>query len=126
MNEIKYFEVNGDKFPALFDLNVVAELQDEYGSISEWNAHCFPNGAEPRLKPLIHAFQLSINEGYDAIGSDKKITKSEVGRILTEMTLAKAAANMQQMVIDSTKNGSEEKNATSPTTESPQNSTLTG
>lgn len=126
MNEVKYFDVNNEKIPALFDLNVVAELQDDYGSLTEWNEKCFPEGEEPRLKPLIHAFELAFNEGYDAIGSDKRVSRVEAGRIVTQMSLEEAAKNMQGMVVDSTKSGTEEKNAQSPTAESPQDSTLNG
>ncbi len=126
MNEVKFFEVKDQKIPALFDLNVVAELQEKYGSLSEWNAKCFPKGSEPRLKPLIHAFELAINEGYDAIGSDKRVSNAEAGRIVTAMTIDKAAAKIQQLVVDSTKSGDEEKNAPSPTTENPPELTLNG
>lgn len=126
MNEVKFLDVKGEKIPALFDLNVVAELQEKYGSLSEWNAKCFPEGSEPRLKPLIHAFELSINEGYDAIGSDKRVTNAEAGRIVTAMTIDKAAARIKQLVVDSTKSGDGEKNAPSPTTENQPDSISNG
>lgn len=126
MNEVKFFEVKDNKIPALFDLNVVAELQETYGSLSEWNAKCFPEGSEPRLKPLIHAFELAINEGYDATGSDKRVSKQEAGRIVTAMTIEKAAAKIKQLVVDSTKSGEKGKNAPSPTAESPSESTSNG
>ena len=126
MNEVKFFEVKGEKIPALFDLNVVAELQEKYGSLTEWNAKCFPTGSEPRLKPLIHAFELAINEGYDAIGSDKRVTKAEAGRIVTAMTIDKAAAKIKQLVVESTKTGDNEKNAPSPMTENQPDSISNG
>ena len=126
MNEVKFFDVKDKKIPALFDLNVVAELQEKYGSLSEWNAKCFPEGSEPRLKPLIHAFELAINEGYDAIGSDERVSNQEAGRIVTAMTIEKAAAKIKQLVVDSTKSGEEGKNAPSPTAENPPASTLNG
>lgn len=126
MNEVKFFEVKGEKIPALLDLNVVAELQEKYGSISEWNAKCFPNKAEPRLKTLIHTFELVFNEGYDAIGSDKRVTNAEAGRIVTAMTVDKAAATIKQLVVESTKSGDGEKNAPSPTTENQPESTSNG
>lgn len=126
MNQVKYIEVGLQKIPALFDLNVAAELQEKYGSITEWNDACFPQGKEPRLKPLIDAYTYAINEGYEATGQDERVSEKTVGRILTELTLSKAAKDMQQMVIDSTKSGNEEKNAHSPVTENLQNSTLTG
>lgn len=126
MDQVKYLELGERKIPALFDLNVVAELQEKYGSLTDWNNACFPQGKEPRLKPLICAYTLAINEGYEITNQPTRLSEKEVGRILTELTLSKAAAKMQQMVVDSTKSGNEEKNAPSPMTENPQNSTSTG
>ena len=126
MNEVKFFDVKDKKIPALFDLNVVAELQEKYDSLSEWNAKCFPEGSEPRLKPLIHAFELAINEGYDAIGSEERVSNQQAGRIVTAMTIEKAAAKIKQLVVDSTKSGEEGKNAPSPTAENPPASTSNG
>ena len=70
--------------------------------------------AEPDAKAVIFGFTEMLNEGIDIEneenGTDlKPFTQKQVGRMITEIGLAKATEKLNKTVIESTKN--EEKNA---------------
>lgn len=113
-------DVNGkitykDKEYALvFNLNVMENIQEEYGSLDEWGA--LTDGSktgEPNAKAVIYGFTQMLNEGIDIANEengtdDKPLTLKQVGRMITEVGLMNATQVMNETVVESTK--SAEKN----------------
>lgn len=100
----------------VFNLNVMEEIQEEYGSIDKWGALTdgSENAGEPNAKAVIFGLTAMINEGIDIEneenGTDiQPLTKKQVGRIVTEVGLAEALKSLNETVVESTK--SDEKNA---------------
>ena len=111
-------DVNGkiqyrDKeYSFVFNLNVMEEIQEEYGSIEEWGN--LTSGAEPNVKALIFGFSAMLNEGIDIEneenGTDiKTLSLKQVGRIITEVGFQNVTEKVKDTVIESTQ--SNEKNA---------------
>ena len=112
-------DVNGtiklrDKeYPMIFNLNVMEEIQKEYGTLDKWANLTDGKNGEPDAKAVIFGFTTMINEGIDIANDDKKekepfLTHKQVGRILTEYGLAEATKQLNDTVIASTQ--STEKN----------------
>ena len=107
-------------YKLIFNLNVMEIIQEEYGSIDKWgdltDGKLDKSGnvqAEPNAKAVIFGFWAMLNEGIDIMNEengtdDKPLTLKQVGRLITDYGMAKATAEMNQAVIESTK--SEEKN----------------
>ena len=104
-NDIEY---RGNKYSLVFTLNVMEEIQKEYGTLDKWGALTDGRNDEPNAKAVIFGFACMINEGIDIEneenGTDiKPLTHKQVGRILTEIGLQYATKKMQETVIESTK-----------------------
>ena len=104
---------NGKDYLIVFNLNVMQEIQEKYATIQKW-ADLTDNVDEPNAKAVIDGFTSMINEGIDIDnernGTDvKPLTQKQVGRMITEIGLAKSAEALQNTVIESTQ--SAEKNA---------------
>lgn len=99
------------EYTAVFNLNVMEVLQEEYGSVTAWAE--LTSGEEPSAKAVIFGFTEMLNEGIDIENEDngtdiKHLTQKQVGRMLTEVGLQRMTQLMQDTVIESTK--SAEKN----------------
>jgi hypothetical protein len=97
-----------------FNLNVMEEIQDKYGSIDKWAelTDGSENG-EPNVKAVIFGLTSMINEGIEIENEEngtkeKKLTSKQVGRIITEVGLKEALKELNSTVTESTK--SDEKN----------------
>lgn len=95
-DKLDYIEVSEEeRYPIAFNLNVNAELQRRYGSMSEWSERIFPTSDEDEekeadLSVLIETCAIMINEGIDIEeASGKMITEKEAGRILSKIGTAK-------------------------------------
>ena len=95
-DKLDYIEVSEEeKYPIAFNLNVNAELQRRYGSMSAWSERIFPTSDEDEekeadLSVLIETCAIMINEGIDIEeASGKMITEKEAGRILSKIGTAK-------------------------------------
>ena len=121
MKEVsKKFSVNGKEYELVFNLNVMEEIQDEYGTLDKWGALTdgkSKNGEEPDIKALIFGVTAMLNEAIDIANEkiDDKLfkqpflTKKQVGRLLSEMGVDDMQEAMQEVVIESA--GSNGKNA---------------
>lgn len=110
-SEIKY---NDKIFHLIFNLNVMEEIQDEFGSVDEWGKLTDGTKGEPNVRAIIFGLTAMINEGIDIDNEKNKtnvkpLTKKQVGRILTEIGIQEATTKLNNTVVESTK--SEEKNA---------------
>lgn len=116
MKEItKKIEYKGTEYKLVFNLNVMEEIQNKYGTVSRWGE--ITDGGkknEPNIKALRFGITCMINEGIeidnDEEGTDKPLlTEKQVGRIISELGIDEVAEQMQSAVVDSTQ--SSEKNS---------------
>lgn len=109
----KYFEYEGKKYRAVFNLNSMEAIQEEYGSISKWGKLTDGSAGEVDIKALIFGIREMINEAIDidnetADVKQEFLTHKQVGRIVSEIGFSKAGETMNELVIDSVRDDSEE------------------
>lgn len=105
---------NGRDYRLEFNLNVMEEIQEEYGTLENWSNAADGTDGEPNAKAVIFGIAAMINEGIDIDneenGTDVKfLTQKQVGRMVFNYGMENAVAAMQESVVESTK--SDEKNA---------------
>lgn len=101
-------------YKLVFNLNVMEDIQEKYGSLEEWGNLTDGHGGEPNAKAVIFGFTAMLNEGIDIDNEEngtkeKPLTLKQVGRIITELGFENATSKLNETVIESTK--SNEKNA---------------
>lgn len=111
------FEWKGNTYNLVFNLNVMEQIQEEYGSVGAWG-DLTDNEKEPNAKAVIFGLTCMINEGIDIDNEDnegvegyipkKPLTLKQVGRLLTDVGLAEATDKLNKTVINSIE--SDEKN----------------
>lgn len=109
--EIQY---KGKTYALVFNLNVMQEIQEEYGSLDAWATLTDGSNGEPNAKAVIFGFCSMLNEGLSIYNDEHgehepMLTLKQTGRIITEVGLAEATNALNDTVIESTK--SIEKNA---------------
>ena len=115
MKEIsKEFEYKGKTYGLVFNLNVMAVIQEKYGTLEKWGKLTDGKDGEPNAQAIIFGLCAMINEYIDIQNEEngteeKMLTNKQVGRMITEIGLQSSAQLMNGVVIDSTKSG--EKNA---------------
>lgn len=107
----------GLKYALVFNLNVMEQIQEKYGSVAAWG-EMVENNEEPNAKAVKFGITCMINEGIEIYNEDheddedfkprKALTENKVGRIITEVGLAETTEQLKKSVVDSTK--SDEKN----------------
>ena len=107
----------GVDYTLVFNLNVMEQIQEEYGSISKWG-ELTDNATEPNAKAVIYGLTCMINEGIDIDNDDNRgkegyipkqmLTTKQVGRMLTDVGMEEATQCLNDTVINSVK--SDEKN----------------
>ena len=98
----------GREYALVFNLNVMEQIQDQYGTLEEWGRLTDGQSGEPNAKAVKYGFWAMLNEGIsiedEENGSDTKpLTLSQVGRMITEIGMAGAAKKMNDTVVASTK-----------------------
>lgn len=112
MKDVKgSFEYKGKTYRLVFNLNVMEEIQDEYGSMENWGN--IMAAGEGNAKAIKFGFACMINEGIDIDNEengtdDEHLIPAQVGRMLSEIGLGAATELLQEIVVNSTKG--EEKN----------------
>ena len=103
-------------YKLVFNLNVMERIQDEYKTLDAWGELTDGSKGEVNIKALVFGITEMINEGID-IDNDENgtnepfVSHKKVARMLTEIGIERAAQNMNNIVIESTKDDS--KNALS-------------
>jgi hypothetical protein len=116
----KIFKIGeGEKEATLaFNLNVMAQIQSEYGSVSAWvelleddDEHP-TRGGEPDMQAFIKGFTFMLNEGVeienDDLPADKKkvpFTERQVGRLITTWGKDEVQKAMQATIASATDTG---------------------
>lgn len=102
------FTIDEKEYSAIFNLNVMEQIQEEYGTIQKWGALTDAQGGEPNAKAIIYGFYCMINEAID-IENDEKgenkptLTIKQVGRIISRAGLQKSAQTLNDAVVKATK-----------------------
>ena len=107
-NTIVYLETEERKYPIVFNLNVMEEIQDQYGSLDKWGELTQGDGKEPRVKELKNGILAMINEGIEIENEDNGtnnplLTAKQVGRIMTEIGIATIVEKIKEITVASTK-----------------------
>jgi len=106
--------INGKEYKLVFNLNVMQEIQNEYGTFAKWGkltdgkTDADGNTDAVDVKALIFGIKAMLNEAIDIANETVEkpqpfFTEKQVGRIITDMGLQNATAKLNQTVIDSTK-----------------------
>ncbi len=102
------FKVEETEYPAIFNLNVMEQIQEEYGTVGKWGSLTDAKSGEPNAKAIIFGFWAMINEAID-IDNDEKgenrpnLTLKQVGRIISRAGLQASAETLNNAVIEATK-----------------------
>ena len=131
-------EYKGQKYKLVFDINVLEELQQEYGTFQRWIEYMSGDAkerktgekttvkgsdgkpveielGEPDIKAVKLAYYLVINEGIEIEneetgGNRKPVTMNFVGRMLTELDLGEAVKRLNKLAVESNQGGEDSKN----------------
>ena len=111
VDKMSEIEVDGIKYPIVFNLNVMQIIQEEYGTITNWSDLIEKKGAETDVKALKFGIGAMINEGIDienekAENKREFLTDKQVGRIITNYGLAQMTQKAKDTIIQSTEHES--------------------
>ena len=125
--EKKFYLGDGEnKVLLVFNLNVMAEIQGKYTSVTKWSelmddADGERNG-EPDMTAFLTGFSFMLNEGVDIENDTRKpeeqkqpYTVKQVGRLVAQWGQAEVADAMRNAVTSSTDTGEDTKNVSSET-----------
>ena len=106
-NTVVYIEANGKRYPLAFNLNVMEEIQEHYGSLDAWGKVTQGDG-EPKVKDLKCGVMAMLNEGIDMENEsngtrEPMLTAKQVGRIMTEVGIQQIVASIQEITLASVK-----------------------
>ena len=113
-NKLTHIECNGRKYPIVFNINVMEEIQEAYGTISAWGAIVEnAEGGEPKIKDLKIGLAMMINEGIDIenemTGENvPMVTTKQVGRIISEKGFEEITRVIKNLTVASTQTGDNE------------------
>ena len=103
-----------DKATLVFNLNVMSQLQEEYGSVDNWvnlleDGENVRNG-EPDMKAFIKGFTFMLNEGVDienetAEKQKAPYTENQVGRLIGRWGQEAVTKAMKKAVTSGTDTG---------------------
>lgn len=107
----KVIEYKGKEYQAIFNLNVMEQIQEEYKSITKWGELTDGSSGEVDVKALIFGLELMLNEGIEIKNEDTGtneplLTHKQVGRIVSEAGVVESAKTLNDLVVESTKDDS--------------------
>ena len=106
-NKITYLTMSdGTKYPLIFTLNVMEEIQEKYGSLEKWMG--LIKAKEPNIKALKFGLGSMLNEGLEIENETAEVKRElldpkKVGRIITELGMTAVAGKIGENVVASTK-----------------------
>lgn len=106
-------EVEGKEYELVFNLNVMQEIQEVYGTLEKWGELTDGRAGEVNVKALIFGLTQMINEATDMRNDEKGtndpvLTEKQVGRLITKAGIQNSANKLNEAIVESTKG--EEKN----------------
>ena len=114
LNKLTYIEANGRNYPIVFNINVMEEIQEAYGTISAWGAIVEnAEGGEPKVKDLKIGLMAMINEGIDIEneltgGNMPMVNTKQVGRIISDKGFEEITRVIKNLTVASTQTGDNE------------------
>lgn len=114
MKDYKFELETGDKkYQLVFNLNVMQEIQEQYGKLEKWGELTDGKSGEVNVKALIFGLTAMMNEAIDMRNDEEGtneplLTYKQVGRIITKAGVDKSVETLNNAIVESTK--SEEKN----------------
>ena len=112
----------GKEYPLVFNLNVLEEIQEEYGTITKWIEAAYgKETGEPSAKALSFGIRAMVNEAIDMAeeehepaGELEKISLKQANRMLTELIktegLEKTIGTIDRLMSESMQSGKDSKN----------------
>ena len=113
-NKLTYIEYNDRKYPIVFNINVMEEIQEAYGSVGAWGGIVEnADRGEPKVKDLKIGLMFMINEGIDIenemTGQNAPLlTAKQVGRLISDVGFQVITDVIKNITIESTKTGDNE------------------
>ena len=113
-NVIVYIETEKKKYPLAFNLNVMEEIQEAYGSFEEWGRITQGKG-EGKVKDLKVGILAMMNEAIDMQNEENNtnepmVNAKQIGRIMTEVGIETIVEKIKEITVASTKGEDNEKN----------------
>ena len=114
LNKLEYISTSNRKYPVTFNINVMEEIQEAYGSIGAWGAIVEnAEGGEPKVKDLKIGLMAMINEGIDIENEMTGVnmpfvTSKQVGRIISEKGFEEITRVIRNISLGSTSTGDNE------------------
>lgn len=104
-NTVVYIETENKTYPLVFNLNVMEEIQEKYGSLDNWGELTKGDG-EPKIKDLKAGVMFMINEAIDIENenngtNEPMLTARQVGRVMGEVGLDVITNKIQEITIAS-------------------------
>lgn len=104
----KTISYKGKDYKAVFNLNVMEQIQDKYGSVAKWGELTDGGSGEVDVSALIFGFELMLNEGIEIENEDTGkneplLNHKQVGRLISEAGVKASAETVNNLVIESTK-----------------------
>ena len=101
-------DVEGKDYELVFNLNVMQEIQEEYGTLEKWGQLTDGKSGEVNVKALIFGLTHMINEATDMRNDEKGLndpllTEKQVGRIISKAGVEKSAEKLNEAIVESTK-----------------------
>lgn len=111
---IAYIKTEKRTFPIVFNLNVMEEIQEQYGSLDAWGEKTQGNG-EPQIKDLKAGVMAMINEAIEIENenngtNEAAVTGKQVGRIMTEVGIDTIVNAIKDLTVKSTATEGQGKN----------------
>ena len=106
-NTVVYIETEKRTIPLVFNLNVMEEIQERYGSLDNWGELTKGDG-EPKIKELKTGIMIMMNEGieienYNNGTNEPILNEKQVGWIMSEVGIEGIVKKIQEVTIASTK-----------------------
>ena len=108
-DKIAYIETAGKKYPLVFNLNVMEEIQERYGSIANWGDIVEnTGGGEPKVKDLKIGLMEMMNEAIDIENEGREVKEpfvnsKQVGRIIGALGFKGITKVIKELTVESTK-----------------------
>ena len=107
--------LDGKDYPLIFNLNVMEQIQEEYGTVEKWGRLTDGKQGEVNAKALIFGLTAMYNEAVDMANDENGthlpfITAKQMGRLISRAGLQKSAEALNNAVIEATQ-GDNSKNA---------------
>lgn len=109
MKDYKFdLDAGEKKYGLVFNLNVMQEIQEEYGTIEKWGELTDGKSGEVNVKALIFGLTQMMNEAIDMRNdeegtNDPFLTEKQVGRIITKVGIDNSAKKLNEAIVESTK-----------------------